>query len=68
MISPFPPVGGGILQLDDLGLAEIDRYQAVLKALLDGGQRDKEGLHVAEREGALAKRLLPKEDGSRYLE
>lgn len=68
MSSPFLPVGGGILQFDDLGLAEVDRYQAVLKALLDGGQRNEEGLHIAEREGALAERLLLKEDGSWYLE
>lgn len=56
------------MQFDDLGLAEVDRYQAVLKALLDGGQRNEEGLHIAEREGALAERLLLKEDGSWYLE
>lgn len=33
----FPPGGGGVLQFDELRLAEVDRYEAVLEVLLDGG-------------------------------
>lgn len=44
----FLPGGGGVLQFDDLRLAEIDRDQAVLKVLLDGGQRNVERLQVTD--------------------
>lgn len=47
-VGPFLPGGGGVLQFDDLRLAEIDRYQAVLEVLLDGGQRHVERLHVTD--------------------
>lgn len=68
MISLSLPVGTGVLQFDDLRLAEIDRHQAVLEALLDGGRGHKEGLQVAEGGRGLAQRLpAPPQRRGRYL-
>lgn len=70
------PDGSGVLQLDDLWLAEVNRHQVDLQVLLNGGQRDEERFHVPD--GHRENRVLMKTcselchrnpvEPSRYLE
>lgn len=48
MIISSVPEGCGVLELNDLWLAQVDGHQVVLQVLLNGGQRDEERLYVPD--------------------
>lgn len=63
----FVPEGCGVLELNDLCLAQVDGYQVVLKVLLNGGKRDKERLHIPDRHTATQKESTANDETAQTL-